>query len=158
MAGGIHLLRVFDADDNVLSTTLMPEEHFRGPARLVEQFFPAAPLPTFGAAAPTPEDTIAALMRETVDPSPEEVLAALRADGHLREADDEEESEDPTGGEHLMLEPDGTDLRWRCTNALCGWTASDAFTTPTTRGASWYRHHKSSPVLAPPRKETTTDG
>ena len=97
---------------------------------------------------PTPESVIDRLKAMEVDPTPEEVLGALRDAGLLRDEEDEDEDDDPTGGEHLMLRPDGSDLRWRCTNALCGWTASEAFGTDLTRGASWYRHHKASPVLA----------
>ena len=41
--------------------------------------------------------------------------------------------------DHEMLAPDATDLRWRCD--VCDWTASDVFSSPEMRGASWERRH-----------------
>lgn len=42
--------------------------------------------------------------------------------------------------DHTMQPPSSSDLRWTCSG--CGWTASDAFTTPEERGARFERHHR----------------
>ncbi len=68
---------------------------------------------------------------------------------HLKEGVRAAIAPEPSPEAHLMVPPPSVGAaHWTCAEKTCKWTASTLFTTPETRGATWFEHHGTLPMMA----------